>query len=59
MNNTQVSLVGTAGVIIGAGISKLDTPLLGLGLVTYGVVLVLLVAWLQKKGLEVQASNLG
>ena len=58
MNNTQVSLVGTAGVIIGAGITKLDTPLLGLGLVTYGVVLVIIVAVLNKYNIPV-SSNLG
>ena len=58
MNNTQVSLVGTAGVIIGAGIGKLDNPLLGLGLITYGVVLVIIVAILNKNNIPV-SSNLG
>jgi hypothetical protein len=56
MNNT---ITGTGSALMGAGIALVQTnPVLGLELIGVGVVLTILVAWLQKKGLEVQA-NLG
>ncbi len=63
MNNTNVTLVGTGGVLIGAGVSHLfDTTYpwwYTLGLVTYGVILIIVVAILQKKGYDVRGGDQG
>lgn len=58
MNN--ITIQGTGSALMGAGIALVQQDAqLGLLLIGVGVVLNVLVAWLQKKGLEVQASNLG
>jgi hypothetical protein len=53
MNNT---ITGTGQALMGAGLTLIqNNPTLGLELIGVGVILTILVAWLQKKGLEVQA----
>jgi hypothetical protein len=60
MTNNQNTVSGTGSSLMGAGLILIsDDPQLGLVLIGVGVVLNILVAWLQKKGLEVRASNLG
>lgn len=57
MNNNTIA--GTGSVLMGVGIAKLDDVVIGLTLIGVGVILNILVAYLQQKGWNVQASNLG
>ena len=58
MNNQTIA--GTGSALMGAGLVMVQNDLnTGLILIAVGVVLNVLVAYLNKKGLEVQASNLG
>jgi hypothetical protein len=58
MNNQTIS--GTGSALMGAGLVMVQNDLnTGLILIGVGVVLNVLVAYLNKKGLEVQASQLG
>ena len=51
-NNT---IIGTGSALMGAGLALVQgDPVLGLELIGVGAALTILVAWLQKKGLEVQ-----
>ena len=57
MNQT---ITGTGSALMGAGIALVQqNPVLGLELIGVGVLLTVLVAWLQKAGLNVQSNNLG
>jgi hypothetical protein len=50
----------TAGALMGAGLTLIqNNPTLGLELIGVGTVLTVLVAYLQKKGLDVQTAPLG
>jgi hypothetical protein len=58
MNNNTITSTGSA--LMGAGLVLIaDDVQTGLILIGVGTVLTILVAWLQKKGLEVQTPNLG
>jgi hypothetical protein len=58
MQNQTIS--GTGSALMGAGLVMVQNDLnTGLILIGVGVVLNVLVAYLNKKGLEVQANNLG
>jgi len=61
MENTDTKLsIGDAGsLLIGAGLTKLDDVTIALALIGVGVALKILVAYLQKKGLEVSKPNMG
>lgn len=53
----KYTIAGTGGILIGVGISKIDTNLtVGLGLVGVGVLLQILVAVLQKYGVNIQST---
>jgi hypothetical protein len=58
---TNTTLVGIAGILVGIGTQHLNptTPLFGLGLITYGVVLIIGVAVMRKFGIDVRGGNLG
>jgi hypothetical protein len=58
MNNQTIQGTGSSLMVAGIALVQQD-PKLGLILIGVGVVLNILVAWLQKKGLEVQTSPLG
>ena len=55
----QNTISGTGAMLMGAGIAKLDNLYVALTLILIGVALQIVVAYLQKKGLDVQSSNLG
>jgi len=57
MNNTTDT---TIGALYGAGITVLmSNPTLGLEVIGIGFLMTLITSYFRKKGLEVQASNLG
>lgn len=52
--------IGDAGsMLMGAGIAKLDDIVIGLALVAAGAILNIVVAVLQKQGLDVRGGDLG
>ena len=58
--SNQNTISGTGSALMGAGLVMIQGNLnTGLILIGVGVILNILVAFLQKKGLDVQASNLG
>jgi hypothetical protein len=57
--NKDITLSETASGLIFAGFAKLDNLYLGVGLIAVGVIIKVMVAWLQKRGLEVQSQPLG
>jgi len=58
MQNQTITMTGSA--LLTAGLVLIQNDLnTGLLLIGVGTVLTILVAWLQKKGLEVQGGNLG
>ena len=58
MNDNKVLTIGeAASLLMGAGLVKLDDFMIGLSLVAAGVILKILVAFLQQKGLDVKTSN--
>jgi hypothetical protein len=59
-NNTNLTLGEAGSLLLGAGLLQIGSDVqVGLILVGVGAVLKILVAWLNKKGIEVQANNLG
>jgi hypothetical protein len=59
MTNTN-TISSTGSALMGAGLVLVQNDVqTGLLLIGVGAVLTILVAYLQKKGLEVQGSNLG
>jgi len=55
-NNSNLSVGEAASLLIGAGLTQLNTLTIGLTLIGVGVVLKVLIAWLQKRGLEVSSE---
>ena len=52
--------IGDAGsLLMGAGLAKLDDLIVGLSLIGAGVILKIVVALLQKKGIDVKSQPLG
>lgn len=56
---SQNTISGTGAMLMGAGVARLDNIYIALTLIGVGVVLQIVVAYLQNKGLNVQSSNLG
>ncbi len=59
MDNKNLKIGDAGSLLIGAGLTKLDTLEVGLTLIGTGVALLILVAWLQKEGLNVETKPLG
>jgi len=60
MNNNQMTILATGSALNGAGLTLVREDLVtGLILIGVGTLLTVLVAVLNKYGVEVQASNLG
>ena len=58
--NNQMTITTTGSALMGAGLVMVQTDVVtALTLIGVGTVLTILVAYLQKKGLDVQTSNLG
>ncbi len=58
MDNNKDLNIGDAGsLLMGAGFAKLDNLTIGLSLIAAGVLLKVLVAFLQKKGLDVKTNQ--
>lgn len=57
--NNNITISDAGSLLMGAGIAKLDNLYVGVGLILIGAVLKIVVAVLNKQGIEVQASNLG
>jgi len=55
----QNTISGTGAMLMGAGIARLDNIYIALTLVLVGVALQIIVAYLQNKGLNVQANPVG
>lgn len=55
-NNTNLSIGEAASLLIGAGLTQLSDVTIALTLIGVGVGLKILVAWLQKKGLDVKSE---
>ncbi len=60
MTDNKLSIGDAGALLLGAGLTKLDDIVLALTLIGVGVALKILVAILQKKGLEVSKEvNMG
>ena len=55
-NNTNLSIGEAASLLIGAGLTQLSDVTIALTLIGVGVGLKILVAYLQKKGLDVRSE---
>lgn len=53
---SQNTISGTGAMLMGAGIARLDNIYVALTLVLVGVILQITVAYLQNKGLNIQAG---
>ena len=59
METKDLSIGDAGSLLMGAGLAKLDNLEIGLSLIGVGVLLKVLVAFLQKQGLEVKAPPIG
>lgn len=59
MDNKTLTIGDAGALLLGAGLTKLDDIVLALTLIGVGVGLKILVAYLQKSGIDVQAPPLG
>lgn len=59
MDNRTLTIGDAGALLMGAGLAKLEDLYIGLALIGTGVLLKVLVAFLQKRGLDVQSSPLG
>ena len=55
----QSTISGVGAILMGAGVARLDNLVIALTLIGVGVVLQIVTAYLQNKGLNIQSSNLG
>lgn len=55
-DNSKLSIGDAGSLLIGAGLTQLDTLTVGLTLIGVGVALKILVAYLQKKGLAIEST---
>ena len=58
MDNKALTIGESASVLMGAGIAKLDDLVIGLSLIAAGVILKIVIALLQKNGLDVKGAPL-
>ncbi len=56
MDNKSLTIGDAGSLLMGAGLAKLDDLVIGLSLVAAGVVLKIVVALLQKQGLDVKVA---
>ncbi|MFZ2152298.1 MAG: hypothetical protein WAV09_04280 [Minisyncoccia bacterium] len=59
MDNKNLSIGDAGSLLIGAGLTKLDTLSVGMTLIGVGVGLKIIVAVLQKQGLEISNGGVG
>ena len=57
--NNNITISDAGSLLMGAGIARLDSIYLGVGLVLIGAILKIVVAVLQKEGVNVQSTPLG
>lgn len=59
MDNKNLTIGDAGSLLIGAGLTKLDDVIVALALIGTGVVLKILLAYLQKAGLPVETKPVG
>lgn len=56
MDNKQLTIGDAGSLLMGAGLAKLEDLIVGLSLIGAGVLLKIVVAFLQKQGIEVRSD---
>ena len=59
MDNRSLTVGDAGSLLMGAGLARLDDLTVGLALVGAGVLLKIIVAFLQKQGIDVKAAPTG